>query len=79
MPEDLRALAERYKDDDRAPGILARGLLQALDTLQELCDVAELRGDCELPHPANDEKLWTARMQSAWTDAFEFLGKESPQ
>lgn len=32
----------------------------------EVLEVADLRGDTELPHPANDPKLWTARMQTAW-------------
>ena len=38
MAEDLRTVAERYKDDDKAPGILARGLLQALDDRRKLRD-----------------------------------------
>jgi hypothetical protein len=32
----------------------------------ELLEVADLRGDSDLPHPANDPKLWTARMADAW-------------
>jgi hypothetical protein len=38
------------------------------DAAVELLAVAKLRGDDELPHPANDPKLWTARMQAAWCD-----------
>lgn len=34
----------------------------------ELFEVAQLRGDNELPHPADDPLLWTARMQDAWDD-----------
>ena len=34
--------------------------------LRELVEVATLRGDNDLPHPMNDPKLWTARMQDAW-------------
>ena len=42
---------------------------QALrDSVEELLEVARLRGDNELPHPENDPKLWTARMQTAWDD-----------
>lgn len=33
----------------------------------ELLSVAFVRGDDDLPHPANDAKMWTARMQDAWT------------
>lgn len=34
----------------------------------ELLEVAVLRGDNELPHPADEDKLWTARMQTAWDE-----------
>lgn len=37
--------------------------------LNELVECARLRGDNELPHPADDAKLWTARMQDAWGEA----------
>lgn len=36
------------------------------EALDELLEVAALRGDDNLPHPADDPKLWTARMQDAW-------------
>lgn len=35
---------------------------------EELLEVARLRGDDELPHPCDDQKLWTARMQTAWEE-----------
>jgi len=38
------------------------------EAAQELVEVADLRGDADLPHPSNDPKLWTARMQTAWDD-----------
>jgi hypothetical protein len=44
-------------------------LQEAVEALRELVVVAELRGDSDLPHPSNDDKLWTARMQDAWDDA----------
>lgn len=49
-------------------------LLRALNAklvaaLSELLEVADLRGDSDLPHPCDDPKLWTARMQTAWEDA----------
>ncbi len=34
----------------------------------ELLEVADLRGDANLPHPEDDAKLWTARMQTAWDE-----------
>ncbi len=34
----------------------------------ELLEVGDLRGDTELPHPANDPALWTVRMQTAWDE-----------
>lgn len=37
--------------------------------LSELLVVATFRGDNDLPHPADDPKMWTARMQMAWDDA----------
>lgn len=50
-----------------------------IDAAEELLKVAELRGDNELPHPANDPKLWTARMQQAWIDLEEALKNAAPQ
>lgn len=38
------------------------------EALEELLECADLRGDSELPHPADDPKRWTARMQEAWDD-----------
>lgn len=43
------------------------------DALEELVEVARLRGDNELPHPSDDPKLWTARMQDAWDNAADLL------
>ena len=50
-------------------------LKQELDRLRdiyyassELFEVAQLRGDNDLPHPADDPLLWTARMQEAWDE-----------
>ena len=39
-----------------------------VEAARELLEVADLRGDSELSHPADDEKLWTARMQTAWDE-----------
>lgn len=43
------------------------------DALVELVTVAGLRGDNDLPHPCDDPKLWTARMQDAWNAAEDRL------
>ncbi len=47
----------------------AEGEREALRTASaELLEVADLRGDAALPHPEDDAKLWTARMQTAWDE-----------
>ncbi|OFX10845.1 MAG: hypothetical protein A2516_00330 [Alphaproteobacteria bacterium RIFOXYD12_FULL_60_8] len=46
------------------------------EALEELVEVAVLRGDNDLPHPCDDPKLWTARMQEAWDDAQALLNEE---
>jgi hypothetical protein len=42
---------------------------EAREALEELVEVADLRGDSDLPHPCDDPKLWTARMIEAWDAA----------
>ena len=37
------------------------------DAAEELLEVAYLRGDREMPHPADDPKNWTLRMDDAWS------------
>lgn len=44
------------------------GLLRLKEAARELLEVANLRGDNDLPHPADDLKLWTARMADAWAE-----------
>lgn len=44
------------------------GLLRLKEAARELLEVANLRGDNDLPHPADDPKLWTARMAEAWAE-----------
>ena len=39
---------------------------ELLRAVQELLEVAALRGDSTLPVPEDDPVLWTARMQTAW-------------
>ena len=38
------------------------------DAAGELLAVADLRGDTDLPHPCDDDRLWTARMGNAWDE-----------
>ena len=61
--EAYRAYRERRHRDDPSQPELTVG-----QAAQELLEVADLRGDSELSHPADDEKLWTARMQTAWDE-----------
>ena len=37
-----------------------------VEAAREVLEVADLRGDTDLPHPADDLKPWTARMRTAW-------------
>ncbi len=39
-----------------------------VEALEELIEVADLRGDTELPHPSDSDEPWTARMQTAWDE-----------
>lgn len=74
-------LAEPLKEVDRRIGeaiaavcvspdlLLAEQRITELEAAgSELLAVAALRGDDDLPHPAEDPKLWTARMQDAWDE-----------
>ena len=47
--------------------------LKLLEAAIELLEVADLRGDTELPHPSNDDAMWTARMQEAWDNLRDLL------
>lgn len=49
-------------------------LKEVLSRNAELQEVATLRGDNDLPHPANDSILWTARMSDAWDGLKESIG-----
>jgi len=48
------------------------------EALEELIECADLRGDADLPHPADDPLLWTARMQEAWDNARAALAADGP-
>ena len=59
---------------------LEQGAVQELlEAATELLEVADLRGDSDLPHPSNDPYLWTARMQTAWDEIRAALAKLQPQ
>jgi hypothetical protein len=47
-----------------------------IDAATELLEVADLRGETALPHPADDPKLWTARMQTAWDELRRVLAEQ---
>jgi hypothetical protein len=48
---------------------------ELLEALEELVEVAELRGDSDIPHPCDDPKTWSARMADAWADARAAIAK----
>ena len=63
----LAALSNSVQDGENSDVVsVPRSYVNAMS---ELIEVAILRGDEELPHPADDPKLWTARMQDAWSEA----------
>ena len=53
-------------------------LSDLLSAAIELISVANRRGDDELPNPANDDKLWTARMQTAWDRLYASVEYNAP-
>jgi hypothetical protein len=57
-------VAEVMKERDEARAEVER----LREAATELLEVADLRGDSDLPHPADDPIDWTARMQDAWDD-----------
>jgi len=69
--DSLRAALATAQAENRAlrERVAAADLLD--DAVVELLETARLRGDNDLPHPSDDPKSWTARMQEAWdeTDA----------
>lgn len=50
--------------------------MNALEILRELVEVADLRGDKDLPAPADDPRMWTARMRDAWDAADAILADQ---
>ena len=82
FPVQLSEVVERSTDDmnywkDRAEKAEAEHK-RLHDAASELLEVANLRGDNDLPHPADDPKLWTGRMQDAWQDLAEALAQQEP-
>ncbi len=52
---------------------------ELLDAARELLEVATLRGDTLLAHPAEDARLWTGRMQEAWDELERVLDAREDQ
>jgi len=74
--EDLKRKGEQLCQQN---GELLMEIERLRKALRELIEVADLRGDSTLPHPADDPHLWTARMQDAWNIARQALeGKKGP-
>ena len=59
--------AERHRLRER--------IVELLTALEELIEVADLRGDADLPNPEDDPILWTTRMQTAWDECRIVLAK----
>jgi len=59
----------------RVNAALKSQLDKAEKVLKELVETAGLRGDNDLPHPADDPKTWSARMQTAWDEADAYLAR----
>lgn len=51
---------------------------ELLPAVVELLAVANWRGDDVLPHPSEDENLWTARMQEAWDELHQIVDHLAP-
>ncbi len=64
-----RDAANRRADVAEAALAKARELA---DCVTELLEVADLRGDTQLPEPCDDPLLWTSRMQFAWDETRRF-------
>lgn len=75
MQNRTHKLASQYKSNAnfvaqtrRVNSAMTEPEQRFLNAAVELLAVAEIRGDDELPHPWDDEKPWTARMQDAWLE-----------
>jgi len=53
-------------------------LSDLLSAAIELISVANWRGDDKLPHPADDTKAWSARMQTAWDRLYASVEYNAP-
>jgi hypothetical protein len=75
--ERMEAVAAYFTEKGRMLGVKQVGDREKRleDVLRELLEVADLRGDSDLPHPSDDPLLWTARMQTAWDEARAALAK----
>jgi len=71
--DDRVTLREQVSDLEQRLAETEAALGEAVEKMEELKEVADLRGDNDLPHPSDDPKTWTARMQDAWDELAEFL------
>lgn len=62
-------IVQSVKDAHQTWGQLMLQVEELEGVLAELLEVARLRGDNSLPHPDQDPKSWSARMQTAWDEA----------
>lgn len=71
VDDDFINLQESDAEFHDKGSLTERYITRNIDAVDELLEVAGLRGDNELPHPEDDPKLWTARMQEAWDTLVE--------
>ena len=65
----IAAVWGKTEEEEESNAAMITAASDLLAALQELVEVADLRGDSDLPHPADDPKMWSARMAEAWEDA----------
>ena len=77
--QSLREQSSRWEAQALEAGVRIAELEAQVEAAREVLEVADLRGDTDLPYPANDPKLWSARMQDAWDALRAALQPEKPQ
>jgi hypothetical protein len=77
--QSLREQSSRWEAQALEAGVRIAELEAQVEAAREVLEVADLRGDTDLPYPANDPKLWSARMRDAWDALRAALQPAEPQ
>jgi hypothetical protein len=64
--QSLLEQSSRWEAQALEAGVRIAELEAQVGAAREVLEVADLRGDTDLPNPADDLKPWTARMRTAW-------------